>query len=434
MRVAIIGSGIAGLGAAWQLRNHAQVTIFEKAGRIGGHSHTMMVPGENGSAIPVDTGFIVYNQATYPNLIALFAALGVDTIASDMSFCASLDGGRVEYAGDNFPSLIGHWQNLFRLRHWQMIADLVRFLKQGEELSSAPVAMTLKQFLDRHGYSAAFREDHLLPMAGAIWSMPSEQILAFPARSFGEFFRNHGLLELDIAKRPEWRTVLGGSQNYVDRLVKGSGATVITNAQIHHIEVIANGAQIYFADGSTQDFAHIVLAIHADEALALLPEALGEVRNILKSFRYLANETYLHSDIDLMPQRKRLWASWNFMQRSGADKTRIFVSYWMNRLQKLPTLTDIFVSLNPPAPPGQDKTYAHQVYHHPQFDCDAIAAQTQLRTIQGRGRIWLCGSYFGYGFHEDALASGLAVATALGAPRTWTVTDKSPAFENATPL
>jgi predicted NAD/FAD-binding protein len=293
--------------------------------------------------------------------------------------------------------------------------------------------MTLGEFLDLHGYSPAFREDHLLPMAGAIWSMPAEQILAFPARSFGDFFRNHGLLELDVSKRPEWRTVSGGSRSYVDRLVSDSGATIVTEAVINHVTGTAKGAQVHFADGTIQSFDHVVIATHADEALALLPDATGTIRDALRAFRYSANETYLHSDATLMPCRKRLWASWNYMQQSGADQTKIFVSYWMNRLQKLPIETEIFVTLNPPKPPAQDKVYAHQVYHHPQFDTAAIAAQLQLRTVQGKDHIWLCGSYCGYGFHEDALASGLAVANALGSPRAWTVVDKSPAFQNATP-
>ncbi len=424
MRIAVIGSGIAGLGAAWQLRHIAEVTIFEKNDRIGGHSNTVMVDDET----PVDTGFIVYNEATYPNLIALFETLDVPTLASDMSFAASLDDGRVEYAGDNLGKLVGHWRNLLRPRHWRMLADLIRFLKQGALLSKTPATMTLGQFLQQHGYSDAFRDDHLLPMAGAIWSMPTHKILDFPARSFGDFFRNHGLLELDTARRPEWRTVAGGSRAYVERLVQDSEAHIVTGARIARVA----GTQIHFEDGDRQDFDHVVIAAHADEALALLPDAPAETLAVLSAFSYSANETWLHRDETLMPRRKRLWASWNYM-RQGGGQPGIYVSYWMNRLQSLDRRSPYFVTLNPPTPPASEKTVLHQVYHHPQFDLATIAAQARLRAIQGRGGVWLCGSYFGFGFHEDALASGLAVAAALGAPRAWTVTDVSPAFANATP-
>jgi predicted NAD/FAD-binding protein len=434
MRVAIIGSGIAGLGTAWQLRNTADVTLFEKNARLGGHSHTVMAPTGEGSEIAVDTGFIVFNQATYPNLIALFDRLAVETIPSDMSFAASLDDGKIEYAGDNLLALIGHWRNACRPSHWRMLADLMRFMRQGPALSEMTPDMTLGDFLDRYKYSRTFRQDHLLPMAAAIWSTPSQRILEFPAQDFGNFFRNHGLLEMDIAKRPGWRTVKGGSRVYVERLVQASGAAIVREAAIACVKGSPTGAQVCLRDGTAQDFDHVVIAAHADEALALLPETPAKTRDVLGVFHYAANDAYLHRDETLMPRRQRLWASWNYMRPSRGAESRVFVSYWMNRLQALDRRTPFFVSLNPPHPPAEEKTILHQVYHHPQFDLHTRKAQAELRQIQGHDRIWLCGSYCGFGFHEDALASGLAVATALGAPREWTVQDVSPAFANATPV
>jgi hypothetical protein len=432
MRVAIIGSGIAGLGAAWALRNHADVTLFEKQDRLGGHSNTVRVDWANADPINVDTGFIVYNIATYPNLIALFNALGVVTEASDMSFAVSLDKGRYEYAGDNLHTLIGTWQNLLSLKHWGMIADLIRFMRDGHRLCSADSTQSLGDFLRQNNYGRAFIERHLLPMASAIWSAPPQSIADFPAQSFGQFFRNHGLLESDIAKRPPWRTVTGGSKQYVEKLINTAKPTTILNTSIAHIDGQDNQAIITFQDGQRAEFDHVIIATHADEAKTLLHDN-SVTEGLLESFQYSANAAYLHSDPNLMPKRQNLWSSWNYLRKASDTNSAVFVSYWMNRLQNIDQKYPLFVSLNPTTQPDTNKIWKKIVYHHPQFDRQAKAAQGQLSDIQGLNNLWFCGSYFGYGFHEDALASGLSVAEALGAKREWNVTDISPAFANATP-
>ena len=431
MRVAVIGAGVAGLGAAWALRNRAEVVLFEQQTRLGGHSNTVEpVPGQ-----PVDTGFIVYNLATYPNLIALFDTLGIKTQASDMSFAVSMGGGSYEYSGDSLGSMIGGWRNLFDPAHWRMLRDLVRFMRNGANLAKAPADESLGAFLDRHGYNQDFRRLHLLPMAAAIWSASPADILDFPARSFGTFFQNHGLLELDTAKRPQWRTVTGGSREYVGRLATAGRAIIHTGIQIARIDSDPKGASLTFTDGSADRFDQVVFACHADEALALLGDtAPPRLRQVLAPFRYSANTTYLHRDPALMPRRQRLWASWNYLRPDTKMGSDVFVSYWMNRLQGIDKATPYFVTLNPTAPPRADLTYRTMTYHHPQFDRAAIEAQAQLRQVQGSHHFWFCGSYCGYGFHEDALASGLAVAAALGAPRPWPITDVSPAYDNALPL
>jgi predicted NAD/FAD-binding protein len=286
--------------------------------------------------------------------------------------------------------------------------------------------------LKRQKFGKDFIQDHVLPMAAAIWSAAPEDILNFPARSFGRFYENHGLLELDSKKRPAWRTIDGGSRVYVEKILEEAKPTIVKNAAIVKINGGTNGATLTFADGSTAQFDHVIIAAHADEAAALLDDKLSH-KAALKPFRYAINTTYLHSDSDLMPKRKSLWASWNYMGTGTAGSQSVFVTYWMNLLQSIDRKIPLFVSLNPATPPAWDKTIKQMTYHHPQFDNAAMQAQEKLKFVQGQENIWLCGSYFGYGFHEDAFASGLAVAEALGVPRPWKVTDVSPAFNNATP-
>jgi predicted NAD/FAD-binding protein len=434
MKVAIIGTGVAGLGAAWALRQKAKITLFESQARLGGHSHTVKVANaQTNQSIKVDTGFIVYNVATYPNLIALFDCLNVPTKSSDMSFAVSLDQGRYEYSGDNLRTFIGQKRNLLRLKHLQLMADTVRFMQSGEDLCNAPEEETLGVYLTQKKFSNAFIQNHILPMAAAIWSATPQAILDFPARSFGRFYNNHGLLELDVGKRPEWRTVDGGAEVYVRKILDEVKSKIVLNSDIRCIVGAVDGAQLTFADGQTAVFDRVIMAAHADETSMLLDDAHVEQKSALSSFRYSANYAYLHSDERLMPCRKHLWASWNYIGGNTQNTKNVFVTYWMNRLQGIDKSFPLFVSLNPSETPAAEKTYKSMVYHHPQFDRAAMAAQDKLRFVQGQNNIWLCGSYFGYGFHEDALASGLAVAEALGAPRPWNVKDISPAFENATP-
>jgi len=433
--IAVVGSGVAGLGAAWALSRFHDVTVFEVSGEAGGHAHTVEV-ARDGGRTPVDTGFIVYNERNYPHLTRLFDALGVATEPSEMSFAASLDGGRLEYAGSP-QGLFAQPGNLLRPAHWRMIADTLRFFREAPAIlnENRHAEATLAEYVADTGYSAAFLDRHLLPMAAAIWSCPSERIRDFPARSFVRFLHNHGLLL--VRGRPRWRTVTGGSRRYVDRVVAAVGRErVRLSTPVAALRRDAAGAWLTTAGGEVARFDEVVLATHADQALKILgADADRTEREILGRFGYAANEAVLHGDPALMPRRRRVWSSWNYLAEAGQDGTRdVSVTYWMNRLQNLDG-PPLFVSLNPLRAPRPETVHGTFRYDHPVFDAGAIAAQGRLPDIQGVNRTWFCGSYCGYGFHEDGLEAGFAVAAALGAPVPWAaeVTPASPAATVATP-
>ncbi len=418
LRVAVIGSGIAGLGAAWLLDRAHRVTVFEAGPTLGGHSNTVSVD-DHGCELAIDTGFIVYNAPNYPNLVALFDHLGVATHASDMSFAASLDDGHFEYAGSDLAGLLAQPRNLLRERFWRMMLDIMRFYRDAPGYLAGPDAdLPLRELLARHGYSHAFCRDHLLPMAAAIWSASAADIRHYPARAFIQFCMNHGLLQ--VRDRPQWRTVIGGAREYVRRLRNELRGTVITGSAVQGIERLPHAVGVVMADGCIQYFDHVVLATHADQALALLKAPSEDEQNVLGAFRYARNIAYLHTDASLMPRRRRAWASWNFLARGPTDDAALCVSYWMNRLQPLASQQQWFVTLNPPIPPAAHASHYNTVYEHPQFDAAALAAQRALWTVQGVNRTWFCGSYCGYGFHEDGLQAGLLVAEQLGGvARPW---------------
>ncbi len=423
-KIAVIGTGVAGMSAAWLLSRRHRVTVYEKEPRTGGHSHTVDVAGPNGT-VPVDTGFIVYNTLTYPNLTALFAHLHVPTRASNMSFSASLRDATFEYAGTTLNGLFGQRRNLVSPRFWGMISDLLRFYE------TAPAAaadhnfpeVSLGSYLAREGYGEAFINDHLLPMGAAIWSTTPAEMMAYPARSFIAFFQSHGLLRL--RGRPEWRTVEGGSREYVRRLTEPYAK------QIRHTGVRAvrrTGASVCVEDfhGQADYFDDVVIATHADEALALLPDADTQERSLLGKWRYTGNTAVLHADARLMPRRRRVWASWNFIEGAAAASPTLCVTYWMNLLQNLPDDQQLFVTLNPVVDPLEHLVHRRVEYTHPFFDAEALWSQRRLWSLQGRRNTWFCGSYFGHGFHEDALQSGLAVAEQLGGVRRpWNVEGES---------
>jgi predicted NAD/FAD-binding protein len=423
--IAVIGTGIAGMACAWLLSERHRVTVYESAERVGGHSNTVEVATPDGG-VPVDTGFIVYNEHTYPNLTALFRFLGVPTQESDMSFAVSLDGGGLEYAGTNLRGLFAQKRNLLRPRFWGMLRDLLRFYRSAprdlpmltQELDS------LDDYLRAGGYGVALRDDHLLPMSAAVWSCPTEGAGLQPAASFIRFCDNHGLLQ--VSDRPIWRTVRGGCREYVSRLTERFADRIHTNWPARAIERLEAGVRVH-SDDSAHTYDHVVLACHADQALALLgTEATRWETATLGAFRYTRNRAVLHTDASLMPRRRSVWASWNYLGRSGQTDAQPCVTYWMNRLQSLPGPTQYFVTLNPPRPPAKGTLLRTETYEHPVFDAAAIRAQRQLWSLQNQGGVWFCGAYFGAGFHEDGLQAGLAVAEQLGGPRRpWTVANES---------
>jgi predicted NAD/FAD-binding protein len=390
-----------------------------------------MNPVSSGS-LPVDTGFIVYNEPSYPNLTALFHHLDVPTAASDMSFAVSLDGGALEYAGTDLRGLFAQKRNLLRPRFWTMLGELMRFYREAPRDARAAGDQTLDDYLDANGYGRALRDDHLYPMAAAIWSAPAAQIGRHSIASFVRFCQNHGLLQVN--DRPIWRTVVGGSREYVERLRRRISSRLQLEQGVLEVrrEQDASGPLVRLR---TQDgwwperFDAVVLATHANHSLALLAEPTPTERRLLGAFAYTRNLAVLHSDPALMPRRRGVWSSWNYLaaRGSGAPPT---VSYWMNRLQPhLPRgagARPLFVTLNPIVPPRHQHLIRTEVYEHPLFDTAAIRAQHELWSLQGDRGVWYCGAYFGAGFHEDGLQAGLAVAEQLGGVRRpWTVNDES---------
>jgi predicted NAD/FAD-binding protein len=418
LNIAVVGSGISGLSAAWLLAKRHRVVLFEADNRLGGHSHTVEAAG-----VAVDTGFIVFNESTYPNLTALFDNIGVATKRSDMSFAVSLDDGRLEYSGSGLLGLFAQRRNAINPRFWKMLCDLVRFYREAPRNVAALGMMTLDEYLDAAGYGNGFRNDHLYPMAAAIWSTPAAKIGTYPAASFIKFCETHGLLKL--SGRPTWRTVAGGSRSYVQVLVDAI-PEVVSNYPIKTIIRTANGAEIVGHDGHRRPFDHVVIAAHADQALAMLADPSDEERRLLGAFDYIVNDTVLHCDTRLMPQRRRVWSSWNYMTGYDEQGRKPAVTYWMNRLQGIESDLPLFVTLNPHRKIEPSAIVKQMNYSHPRFDARAMQAQKELWSLQGRRSTWFSGAYFGAGFHEDALQTGLAVAEALcGVRRPWTVADES---------
>lgn len=420
-RIAVIGSGIAGLSAAWLLSGRHEVTLYEAAPRIGGHSCTVTTP----EGVAVDIGFIVYNELNYPNLTALFRHLGVATQASDMSFAVSIDGGRLEYNGTDLPRLFAQRRNLLRPRFIGMIRDILRFYRTapGHIAELWDSMEPLGAYLDRHGYSAAFQQEHLLPMAAAIWSTPCAEMRAYPAAAFLRFCDNHGLLQVD--QRPQWRTVTGGARTYVERLAAPLAGRIQCGQAVTGLRRDAAGVTLRDGSGALRRFDQVVVAAHAHEALAMLEDADDAERRLLGAFRPSMNRAVLHADPALMPRRRRAWASWNYLGSglAAADPGLPCVSYWMNNLQSLPG-TPLFLTLNPVREPAAGSILHEARFNHPAFDATALRAQRELWRLQGVRRTWFAGAWFGAGFHEDGLQAGLAVAEAIGGVRRpWTVAD-----------
>lgn len=428
MKIAVVGSGISGMGAALALSEHHDVTLFEADSRFGGHANTQTVEVD-GKSIAVDTGFIVYNYQNYPNLTGLFEHLNVETKWSDMSFGLSLNGGGLEFAFDSLDKIFAQRQNVLKPGFLKLLKEITHFNATAPlQLESGSLdGLTLGDWTAREGYSDWFRHRFLLPMGGAIWSTPMSEILDFPARNFVSFFKNHDLMTgLEPSQR--WRTVEGGSISYVSKVIEKLGEKAVCNAEIVSVDRSSGRPVLTFADGSTSQFDQVIMATHAPTTSRLLHGQSEMERFILSKFRVSKNEAVLHSDSNLMPCRKKVWSSWNFLtDDASSDPSRPApVTYWMNRLQSIPNDTPLFVSLNPIKAPEPRRVYGRFSYNHPVFEANTFELQRQLDQIQGLGGVWYAGAWQGYGFHEDGLRSGLRVASALGASPSWQGTKSQP--------
>jgi hypothetical protein len=415
-KIAIIGTGIAGLSVSYLLHPKHHITVYEKEARLGGHSRTITV--EHGDRIiPVDTGFIVFNERNYPNLTALFRILGVRIKDSDMTYAMTAAGGAFEWGAKNLNTVFGQRRNIVNPRFLKLFGEVMRFNREVAARAKNEPTITLGQLIDAMDLSQAFRQYYLLPMAGAIWSSPPKQMLAFPARVFVTFFENHSLLSM--SGQPQWLTVDGGSVKYVQKIAKALGDSVRLNCAATRVERTASGAKVDDATGASELYDHVVLACHSDEALALLADAGDAERTALGAIRYQKNDAILHKDPRFMPKRRRCWASWNYHSDGRGDEPAVTLTYWMNNLQKIDERYPLFVTLNPTEKVPDEHVFDRHVFHHPVFDGPAIAAQARLGRMQGQRNTWFCGAYMRHGFHEDGLVSAMAVAEALGAPAPW---------------
>lgn len=417
LRIAVIGSGIAGIASAWLLSSRHQVTLFEKNNYLGGHTHTHRFD-DNGHTVAVDTGFIVFNRPNYPHLSGLFAHLGVKTQPTEMSFGVSLDQGKLEYGGSNISTLFAQKTNLLRPRFIGMVRDILRFNREGKAAlqdPSFPKNESLGDFLNRRQFGTGLVGDYLLPMAAAIWSCPTEVMLEFPALSFLQFFENHGLM--NVSDRPQWETVQGGSRSYIDAMIKNECFDYRLNCPIN--QVIRQQEGVYLPE-IDEHFDACVFAGHADQTLASLSEPDTLEKDVLGVFRFQENRAYLHHDLNLMPRRRAVWSSWNYLGQKGESPHRaVAVTYWMNHLQQLNTPSDWLVTLNPFSPPQAELTRAEITYHHPVFDAKTAYAQQRLPELQGHRHCYYAGAWTGYGFHEDGLRSAVEVAARFDITPPW---------------
>ena len=418
-KIAIVGSGISGLSAAYALRETADVTLFEADSQLGGHSNTVDVDLGDWSG-PVDTGFIVFNHVNYPNLVRLFDELGVKTKLSDMHFSVSIADGKREFTGRNLLAGAGNWM---RPRHWKMVRQAIRFVDVGNKIYGDRVdpTLTVGDFLDAHDLNSPFAEDFLLPSSAAIWSSSTEGFRDFPLASFLRFFKNHGLMQNGLTV--QWYTVDGGSREYVNRIVQALGpGRVRPGSPVVEVERGPHSVRLKTAEGFEDLFDDVILACHSDQALKILgSEATEAERCVLGNLKYQKNHAVLHTDASLMPRDRSLWGAWNYLSRDyGNTGSPVAVTYHMNDLQGLDSPRPVFVTLNPYQEPAANRVIERFAYDHPLFDQAALDAQSQLAALQGINRTWFAGAYAGYGFHEDGCQAGLSVASALGGGVSWT--------------
>jgi uncharacterized protein len=415
-RIAVIGGGISGMAAAHLLAPGDQVTLFEAGARLGGHARTV-VAGKRGDQ-PVDTGFIVFNRVNYPNLTRLFEDLDVPVVNSNMSFGASIDGGRIEYALSSISALFAQRRNVFRPEFVRMIRDILRFNARAARDADDP-AMTIGDLLEKIGTGNWFRDYYIAPLSGAIWSTPTRGILSFPAQALIRFFENHALLS--YTGQHQWLTVRGGSVSYVTRLeaaLRRAGVTIRLAAPVAAVRRGPVGADVRVQGGEWESFDEVIMAAHSDDSLALLSDASPAEQALLGAVRYQPNEAVLHADTSVMPRRRLAWASWVYSEAAGKSHDKIDLTYWMNSLQPIPQDDPMFVTLNSARPIRDDLIYDTVTFRHPVYDLAAVAAQSGIRAMNGANRTWFCGAWMRNGFHEDGFASAADVVTALNAARS----------------
>jgi len=414
-RIAVVGGGVAGIMAAYLLQERHEITLFEQNDYLGGHTHTIDIKDGPDAGLAVDTGFIVLNEATYPLLQKFLSRLGVATRVSEMSFGFQCLQSGLVYAGTDLNGLFAQRRNLVNPKFFSFLLEVMRFSRQARhdlEKGNFP-AIALGQYLSNGGFSSFMIDNYLVPMAAAIWSTPALQIADFPAEPFLRFFSNHGLLS--FRNRPQWRTVVGGSHAYVEAFMREFRGRLHLEAPVRAIQREREGVTISLDDGERLVFDQVVIATHADQALRLLKDPSAEERRLLAPWRYQRNHTVLHTDSSLLPGQKRAWAAWNFTREVNTDRARpVFVTYYMNRLQGLAARQNYCVTLNRQAAFRSEHVIAAMDYLHPLYSFASMATQAELPQLNGQRRSWFCGSYFGYGFHEDAVRSGVAVANAFG--------------------
>ncbi len=416
-KIAIIGTGISGLSAAYLLRNDFEITVYEKQSRLGGHARTLTVDYD-GTPINVDTGFIVFNYRNYPNLTGLFKELDVKVEKSDMSLGLSLENTSFEWGCKDLNAVFGQRSNIVKPRFWAMLRDIFKFNKHALTTAKENKDLTLRQLLNKLNLSDDFRHRFLLPTAGAIWSTSPEQILDFPAYSFAIFFDNHGLLTIN--DQPQWHTVSDGSQQYVNKVAQHFEDAIKLNSPVASVERFDDGVFVTTEAGETERYDDVIIASHSNQALSMLVNPSEDESEILGKMQYQPNIAYLHKDPSFMPKRKAVWSSWNYVCDDATDeRPHITVTYWMNLLQNISDDTPLFVTLNPPAPPREDTIFNKHVFEHPVYNMEMLDAQERFNTIQGKDRIWYAGAYQRYGFHEDGILSAVNIVKQMGCSIPW---------------
>ena len=417
MKIAIIGSGISGLSSALLLSQKHNITLFESNNRFGGHANTVEIMHKE-NVIPVDTGFIVYNKLNYPNLVSFFDFLKVETIDSDMSFAVSARDGQLEYSG-SMKGIFAQKKNFFNLKFYRMLKDIIIFFIFGYKYAfQFKESESLGEYVKRCNFSKEFINDHLIPMSSAIWSCPEKEILNFPAKTLLTFFKNHQLINFIF--RPKWRTVKGGSKQYVNKVIEKLSSDaknrLILNSKIKSVYCKNDKIEINFEE-STEIFDKVIMATHPDQTIKLIKNLDEQSTDILRKFKYQKNIVYLHSDSSLMPKNKKTWSSWNYISSKSEEKSSL--TYWMNLLQKINNSLNVFVSLNPYMKPIKSLTYKKIIYEHPIFNTQTNEAQKKMTEIQGKNNIFYAGAWLRYGFHEDGIMSAVNISSLLNIKIPW---------------